>query len=248
MPLKTEKYSAGKFFVYTKGDYPRRVGHVVGARSSWHAEAGAVDLGYHKTKKAAVQAIASEVGATESNPDIDLDKAGIEEMYDAVPRGGRAPALWHFQFGPYTGTNVFVWGGHLEDGLETAASWLKENAPGHFYSNADIMDFVRDVLKDQGKTEYDYMRALEEHDQWAYDVEEEATADLTYTESGYLASHEWYVNELHEGDELYAEVWEATIEVLIDDDDLSDGDREDVNEFAAKLGFDYEFFHDDDYE
>ena len=56
--LKTEKYSTGKYDVLTAGEYPRRVGHIVGAKRSWLAEAGPIVLGYYKTRMAAVDAIA----------------------------------------------------------------------------------------------------------------------------------------------------------------------------------------------
>ncbi len=57
---KTEKYATGKYDVIKSdenGEYPRRLGHITGAKSSWFAEAPHKDLGYHKTKKQAVKAI-----------------------------------------------------------------------------------------------------------------------------------------------------------------------------------------------
>ena len=55
--LKTERYATGKYDVITLGDYPRRVGHIVGGRDTWLAEVPYKDLGYFKTLKAARQAI-----------------------------------------------------------------------------------------------------------------------------------------------------------------------------------------------
>ena len=63
----------------------------------------------------------------------------------------------------------------------------------------------------------------------------------TYTESGWLTSYEWFVNELHEGDELYAEVWEATIDELAEEGDLDEDNIDAVNAFAQKLGIDAEW-------
>lgn len=59
--LKTERYSTGKYSVYTPAPYPRLVGHIVKMFGpKWHAEAGR-DLGYFSTKKLAVDAIAKEL-------------------------------------------------------------------------------------------------------------------------------------------------------------------------------------------
>jgi len=58
------------------------------------------------------------------------------------------------------------------------------------------------------------------------------------TESGWLTSYEWYVNELHEGDEMFAEVWETTIDELAEQGDLDEDDVEEANKFAEKLGID----------
>ena len=56
----TEKYSDCKYDVMASnpdGSYPRRLGHITGAKTVWLAECGYTDLGYHKTKKDAVKAI-----------------------------------------------------------------------------------------------------------------------------------------------------------------------------------------------
>ena len=57
--LKTEKQAPGKYEVYTTGDYPRRVGFIVGAKDTWLAESGSTSLGYHKTKISALESIAA---------------------------------------------------------------------------------------------------------------------------------------------------------------------------------------------
>lgn len=100
--------------------------------------------------------------------------------------------LW---FGACAPTYILVYG-HLEDCLELAAEWLADNEPGHITTNDEIMELVREVLTDRVLTEGDYLAALEgTHETLspddAYEIEEQATADLTYTESGYLASYEW---------------------------------------------------------
>jgi hypothetical protein len=167
---------------------------------------------------------------------VNIEKAGIEEMFEAIPSRGRGEKLWHFQFGPYTGTDVFVWGGSLEDGLEIAAGWLKEHAPGHFHE-PDYADAAKEhgLAWPSGRIDWD--------DPKVQKVTEQAEADLTYTESGFLAS--WAVNELHEGDETYAEVWEKTIDELSEQGDLDEDKLEEVNKFAEKLGLDAEWEPDD---
>ena len=57
MQTITEQYAYSKYSVITKGDYPKRIGHIVGAKRVWHAETQTKDLGYFQTRKAAQQAI-----------------------------------------------------------------------------------------------------------------------------------------------------------------------------------------------
>ena len=59
--LRTEQAAEGKYDVYTTDDYPNRVGFITGGNSKWLAERGQFDLGYHKTMKTAVNAIAKEL-------------------------------------------------------------------------------------------------------------------------------------------------------------------------------------------
>ena len=59
--IKAEKYSTGKYDVTRtdeNGQYPIRIGHIIGGYRSFLAESGPTNLGYHKTKKAAIEAIA----------------------------------------------------------------------------------------------------------------------------------------------------------------------------------------------
>ena len=59
--MKAEKYSTGKYDVMQtdeNGQYPIRIGHIIGGYRSFLAESGRANLGYHKTKKAAIAAIA----------------------------------------------------------------------------------------------------------------------------------------------------------------------------------------------
>lgn len=59
--IKTELYSPGRWDVLhtdENGQYPVRVGHIIGARKVYLAESGPTNLGYYTSKKNAVAAIA----------------------------------------------------------------------------------------------------------------------------------------------------------------------------------------------
>ena len=59
--IKAEKCSTGRYDVMQTdehGQYPIRIGYIVGGYRSFLAESGRANLGYHKTKKAAIEAIA----------------------------------------------------------------------------------------------------------------------------------------------------------------------------------------------
>jgi len=58
--VKAEKYSTGKWDITQtneNGEYPIRIGHIIGGYRSFLAESGPTNLGYHKTKKGAIEAI-----------------------------------------------------------------------------------------------------------------------------------------------------------------------------------------------
>jgi 8-oxo-dGTP pyrophosphatase MutT (NUDIX family) len=78
-----------------------------------------------------------------------------------------------------------VWEASLEDALETAAGWLADNAPGLIMSPDDpeLDVLYREACEELGE---DPDSGEGPGDAW-----EQATADLTYTESGYLTSYEW---------------------------------------------------------
>lgn len=99
-----------------------------------------------------------------------------------------------YRFGAYGWTVVAVGSDgdrprSIEAGLELAAEWLAENAPGIFAE----LDFTsaREGLEADGRiapeaTDEDSLQLI-------YDY---ATADLTYTESGYLCAWEWTVDDV----------------------------------------------------
>lgn len=104
-------------------------------------------------------------------------------------------SLFAMHFGAYGNTCLLVWGDHLESALETAAEWLAQYTPGHIADETDIQTLMKDFP--------------DLSDEEAY---EKATADLTYTESGYLVSYEWTVDELPKSSELYKAALEASKE------------------------------------
>lgn len=99
---------------------------------------------------------------------------------------------WVFQFGAYGTTHVLAYG-HLEDALEDAAAWLKDNAPGHL-TEPDYSDAALDLGL---STQLDRLS-----DEESERVREAAETDLTHTESGWLLSYEWTCTELVEPSDL----------------------------------------------
>jgi hypothetical protein len=108
-----------------------------------------------------------------------------------------------FHFGAYGDLNLlYLYSGRgegIEDGLEECASWLAEHAPGHIMEQGseeymELFNEAKEELINEGEDEED-----EELDGKA---EEQAMADQTYTESGYIASHEWGVNDIDSGEDL----------------------------------------------
>lgn len=55
--------------------------------------------------------------------------------------------LWHFSFGPYTGTDLYVWTDRedYEAAFELAVEWLDDNAPGY------LIDLGKEDLKEAAK-------------------------------------------------------------------------------------------------
>lgn len=111
---------------------------------------------------------------------------GLANLYD-LPTGqyGSHDNLWLFEFGPYN-TQVLVWQKSMDDALEVVAEWLEKNAPGIFTP-----------------PDYDAVRAELGPDASDEEVATKAEEDLTYTESGYIASYEWTATEVPKNNDLY---------------------------------------------
>lgn len=96
-------------------------------------------------------------------------------------------ATFEFRFGAYGETIVRVIQRPdcVDDALETAAEWLAEHEPGHFVE-PDYAAAVQERNCDCCRSEPGTCDGCAAH----------AEADLTYTDSGWLPSWEWTVDEL----------------------------------------------------
>lgn len=105
--------------------------------------------------------------------------------YDKPGKYGREQ-LFRFGFGTVGTTFLLVWARGVESGLEIAAGWLETNAPGHLmvHSSEELKQLYDEAREELGED------ADEE------EIDQQATADLTYTESGYLTSYEWTVDDV----------------------------------------------------
>lgn len=124
--------------------------------------------------------------------------------YSAAEHGDSA---WLFHFGVYTPRGVLVYGHDLGDALELAA------ASGYAGGAAVDDDYMEERYKEaaeaEGLTLKDGTLYDEDGDEVDWDtnegntVRDNAEMDLTYTESGWLTSWEWNVQELHPPDPIY---------------------------------------------
>ncbi len=94
-------------------------------------------------------------------------------------------------FGAVGTTHLLVWG-HLDDALETAAEWLAEHAPGHIMAHDS--DELQELFNEAMGELYPESESIDDLDPEQVErCQEQATADLTYTEAGYLTSYEWFI-------------------------------------------------------
>lgn len=95
-------------------------------------------------------------------------------------------------FGAVGTTHLMAYANSLEDALEECAEWLAKHAPGHIMPmyGEEHMALIHEQAEEHGLTP----EALQElDDDQRYDVEQDAVADMTYTEAGYLTSYEWFI-------------------------------------------------------
>lgn len=110
---------------------------------------------------------------------------------------GDATRLFQFQFGPYTGTELYVWDEACGFGeaLEIAAEWLVEHAPG-FIEALDSDEHRERCDETRADLTRKLGRAPTDEELWtALDV------DHTLTESGYIFSDDWRGYEVMDADE-----------------------------------------------
>lgn len=110
---------------------------------------------------------------------------------------GGSPGLIAFQFGAYGDTRLLVWARSWEQGADRAAEWLADYAPGHITSESAVAQLMKEAQQDEP--------ALSEEE--AY---EKATADLYYTEAGWLTSHEMHGDDVPKGDPMYQAALKAS--------------------------------------
>ncbi len=95
-----------------------------------------------------------------------------------------------FWFGQYGPTRILIWSAkdNFEDGLETAAEFLKDaKLVGFFVSDEELKELYKEAAEEL-KEDADKLDLTDDDEGEIY---EKATADLTYTESGYISSEEW---------------------------------------------------------
>lgn len=134
----------------------------------------------------------------------------------------RLYCLW---FGAVGTTKVYVWARSFEDALEEAAGYLADQGWRGYFTEPDYRDAARDEYAeregvgweagDHPTSRYARVRAAYpdesdpfapyrddiDEEEWGEAVRGRAEADLTYTESGYIASWEWGGVECHDADE-----------------------------------------------
>ncbi len=118
------------------------------------------------------------------------------ERHNHQSRWSRPEPRFILWFGACAPTYLMVWG-HLEDALEECADWLAENAPGHIMlcgNGNDTRDPELDTLLEEACREKGLAWPIPDDcdDMQPYwDAEQDAYADLTSTERGYIPSDEW---------------------------------------------------------
>lgn len=100
--------------------------------------------------------------------------------------------LW---FGSHAATNILVYADSLEDALEDAAQEIQERGWLGLFTEPDYEDALEDLIRDgeipAGTTMEDIKTCGLIDDQYSEKVLRAAETDLTYTESGWIASWEW---------------------------------------------------------
>ncbi len=121
-----------------------------------------------------------------------------------VPRSRYAKEiLFAFRLGAYGDSCFLVWAppDHYDDAATLLAEWCEQYAPGYLTSEEDVAKLMEEVREEDPEID----------DEEAYT---KATADLTYTESGYFTSYEMQIDQLSDG-ELFKACEEACNEEYV---------------------------------
>lgn len=122
------------------------------------------------------------------------------------------PNLYRMQFGASGTAFVLVWAHSFDDALEEAAGFCRDKGwNGLFCDDEYLAECYRDACEDEGidPKEFPSHGVFEDprHERALQAAEE----DLTYTESGWIPSGEWYGDEIHDGP-----LYERAIKVAAD--------------------------------
>jgi len=139
--------------------------------------------------------------------------------------------LWAFTFGAYGDLHVLVWQQDVEAALEDAAEYLEYMKYwGHLmaHDSDELQELYREAADELFGEDHGDLDSDQQEEAW-----EAATADLTYTEAGYLTSYEWGVVEVTE-ETLIRRALEAS--VIEDPDQLDDDDDGPLDDKLRELG------------
>ncbi len=98
--------------------------------------------------------------------------------------------LWRFDIGACGPTHIYVWEDSLEEALEIAAAYIRDRGWNGLFTEPELDD-AREELGAQAS------------DEAVFDA---ATQEMTYTESGYLLSYEWWGREISGSGREYQQV------------------------------------------
>ena len=105
----------------------------------------------------------------------------------------RYDKAWILSFGAYGNLHLLVYARGIDEALEECAGWLSDNAPGWImaFGSEEHQDLLKEACEERGLAWPEPEGADLEAYHEAY---EQAEADLTYTESGFLTSYEWGIS------------------------------------------------------
>lgn len=132
---------------------------------------------------AAVRSLMARV-ASDGEPTVVKDASGTTWEIANPTDHDWTSGLFALTFGAVGTTYVLAWANSADDALEEAADYLEEAGKSGYFVPEDVM-------------RQHYEEAKAELGEGAEEdaVHQKAEEDLTYTEAGYIPSHEWWVNE-----------------------------------------------------